>query len=175
MDVNAKANVMSITDKRVRAALQGVVERIEEVRDPLGLKAVDVERRMDRADPFEALVEAMTPVAPTTGTASQAVRNAVARREFLAEFPTLTSADVARSAGSAARNTAALATRWRKERRIIAVPWGGELRYPAFQFGHDGAPLPGIRPVLAVFRDTASDWQVAIWFATPSPSKLRFQ
>jgi hypothetical protein len=111
----------------------------------------------------------MLPVVPTTGTASQAVRNATARRAFLAELPTLTSAEVASSAGSAAKNVAALATRWRKEGRIFAVPWGGELRYPAFQFDDAGVPLPVVRSVLEVFRGIGSDWQVALWFATPSP------
>jgi len=111
--------------------------------------------------------------ARTTGTASQAVRNAAARPEFLAEFATLTSAAVARSAGSTAKNAAALATSWRKERRVFAVTWGGELRYPDFQFDDSGTPLPAIRTVLDVFKDVPSDWQVALWFATPSPHLRR--
>lgn len=170
MHMTIKTKVTLITERDVRTRLRRAVERVGEERDPLGLQAVDViDQRIDRADPFEALIEAMLPIMPATGTASQAVRNAAARREFLAEFPTLTSADVARAAGSAAKNVAALATRWRKEGRVFAVSWGGELRYPAFQFDDAGAPLPTIKPVLEVFRDAASDWQVALWFATPSP------
>jgi len=161
---------MTITGRMVRAKLRTVVERSGEERDPLGLRPVDViDREIEQTDPFEALVEAMLPVLPTTGTATQAVRNATARREFLAEFATLTSAEVARSAGSAAKNVAALATRWRKEGRIFAVPWGGELRYPAFQFDDAGAPLPVIRSVLEILQAGGSDWQVALWFATSSP------
>ena len=170
MSMTIKAQVTSITDRYVRTKLRRAVERVGEERDPLGLQPVNViDQRVDRADPFEALIEAMLPIVPTSGTASQAVRNAAARREFLAEHPTLTSADVARAAGSAAKNVAAMATRWRKEGRIFAVPWGGELRYPAFQFDDGGAPLPTVKAVLEVFQDVASDWQVALWFATPSP------
>lgn len=170
MSMTIKAHVTPITDRDVRTKLRRAVERVGEERDPLGLQpATVVGQRVDRADPFEALIEAMLPVVPTTGTASQAVRNASARREFLAEYPTFTSADVARSAGSAAKNVAALATRWRKEGRVFAVSWGGELRYPAFQFDDAGAPLPGIKAVLEILQDVASDWQVALWFATPSP------
>jgi len=170
MDMTIKAQVTPITDREVRTRLRRAVERVGEERDPLGLQPVTiVDRRVDRADPFEALIEAMLPVVPTMGTAGQAVRNAAARREFLTEFPTFTSADVARSAGSAAKNVAALATRWRKEGRVFAVSWGGELRYPAFQFDDAGAPLPGIKAAREVFQDVASDWQVALWFATPSP------
>lgn len=165
-----KAQVTSITDRDVRTRLRRTVERVGEERDPLGLQPADVvDQRVNRADPFEALIEAMLPVVPTTGTASQAVRNAAARRGFLAEVQTLTSADVARAAGSAAKNVAALATRWRKEGRVFAVSWGGELRYPAFQFDDAGAPLAGIKAILEVFQDVASDWQVALWFVTPSP------
>ncbi len=87
----------------------------------------------------------------------------------MSEHATLASGEVARSAGSAAKNAAALATRWRKERRIFAVSWGGELRYPAFQFDDSGAPLPAIKQVLKVLNAGTSAWQVALWFASPSP------
>jgi hypothetical protein len=170
MNMTTRDQITSITDRAVRTKVRRAIERVGEERDPLGLQPINVvDERVDRADPFEALIDAMLPVVPTTGTASQAVRNAAARRDFLGEFPTLTSADVARAAGSAAKNAAALATRWRKEGRVFAVSWGGELRYPAFQFDDAGAPLPSIKPVLEVFQDVASDWQVALWFATPSP------
>jgi hypothetical protein len=170
MIMTIKTQITAITDRDVRNRLRRTVERVEEERDPLGLQPEDlIGQRVDQPNPFEALIEAMLPIVPTTGTASQAVRNAAARREFLAQFPALTSAEVARAAGSAARNAAALATRWRKERRVFAVSWGGELRYPAFQFDDAGAPLPAIKAVLGVFEDAATDWQVALWFAAPSP------
>jgi len=174
MHMSSRIDITPITGRTVQTRLRRVVERSGEERDPLGLRPVTVlDDTINRTDPFEALVEAMLPVLPTTGTANQAVRNATARRAFLAEFPSLTSAEVASSAGSAAKNVAALATRWRKEGRIFAVPWGGDLRYPAFQFDDAGAPLPAIRSVLEVLRDTGSDWQVALWFATPSPYLTR--
>jgi hypothetical protein len=170
MIMTTQDNVTGITSRDVRTGLRETVERVGEERDPLGLEPADVvDDRISRDDPFEALIEAMLPVVPTTGTANQAARNATARREFLAAYPTLTSAEVAQSAGSAAKNVAALAARWRKEGRIFAVPWDGELRYPAFQFDDAGTPLPSVRSVLDVFRGAGSDWQVALWFATPSP------
>jgi len=164
-----KAIVTTITERDVRDDLRAVIERFGEERDPLGLHGPAIRPRAVPPDPVQALIEAMTPIAPTTGSASQSVRNVAARRQFLAEFPTLTSAEVARSAGSAARNVAALATRWRKERRIFGVLWAGEFRFPAFQFSAEGIPLPAIKLVLEVFAGRASDWQVALWFTTPSP------
>jgi len=147
-----------------------VAERVHEERDPLGMMDASVIRdQSDQLDPFDTLVEAMLPIVPKLGTAGQAVRNAAARREFLADFPTLVSAEVAKAAGSDAKNAAALATRWRKEHRVFAVPWGGELRYPAFQFDDAGKPLPAIKSVIDAFGVQASPWQLALWFATPSP------
>ena len=125
--------------------------------------------RSDASDPFNTLIEAMLPIVPKLGTAGQAVRNAAARRDFLATFPTLVSMEVAKAAGSDAKNAAALATRWRKEHRVFAVSWGGELRYPAFQFDDAGKPLPGIKSVVDAFGVQTSPWQLALWFATPSP------
>jgi hypothetical protein len=147
-----------------------VAERVHEERDPLGMMdASAIHERSDHPDPFDTLVEAMLPIVPKLGTAGQAVRNAAARRELLADFPTLVSTEVAKAAGSDAKNAAALATRWRKERRVFAVTWGGELRYPAFQFDDAGKPLPAIKSVVDAFGLQTSPWQLALWFATPSP------
>jgi hypothetical protein len=170
MSMSVPANITPLTRRRVRAKLRPVVERVRDERDPLGLRDPGAAaQRGNNIDPFEALVDAMQPMVPTMGTASQAVRNAAARRQFLAEVPTLTSGQVAEAAGSGARNKAALAARWRKERRVFAVPWGGELLYPAFQFDEGGTPLPVVKLVLEALGDATSDWQTAIWFSTPSP------
>lgn len=168
--MSSSTDITRITSRGVRARLRPVAERVHEERDPLGMMdASAIHERSDHSDPFDTLVEAMLPIVPKLGTAGQAVRNAAARREFLADFPTLVSTEVAKAAGSDAKNAAALATRWRKERRVFAVTWGGELRYPAFQFDDAGKPLPAIKSVVDAFGVQTSPWQLALWFATPSP------
>jgi hypothetical protein len=170
IDVSSSTDITKITSRSVRARLRPVAERVHEERDPLGtMDASVLNERSDQPDPFDALIEAMLPIVPKLGTAAQAVRNAAARREFLADFPTLVSTEVAKAAGSDAKNAAALATRWRKEHRVFAVSWGGELRYPAFQFDDAGKPLPAVKAVIDAFGVQISPWQLAIWFATPSP------
>jgi hypothetical protein len=170
MDVSSPTDITKITSRGVRARLRPVAERVHEERDPLGMMDASVIREQsDQPDPFDTLVEAMLPIVPKLGTASQAVRNAAARREFLADFPTLVSTEVAKAAGSDAKNASALATRWRKEHRVFAVTWGAELRYPAFQFDDAGKPLPAIKSVVDAFGVQTSPWQLALWFATPSP------
>jgi hypothetical protein len=157
---------MSITRSDARRAVGRALERLDEARDPL---ALDASPAHGGEDPLERLIEAMLPVPPTTGSAIQATRNATARARFIAEFPTLSSTEVARAAGSGARNAAALANRWRKEGRVIGVPWANSVRYPAFQFDDDGMPLPAVEAVVDVLEPEASPWQIGLWFASPSP------
>ena len=93
----------------------------------------------------------------------QVLRNARRRAELLREFDPLTSAEVAELRGSTASNRAAIASRWKSEKRIFSVGYQKTECFPAFQFDRDGEPLPVIRRVLeaAGHRD---GWEIALWF-----------
>jgi hypothetical protein len=155
-----------------------VIDRLEEERDPTGQLTHEItagrRKFIARETPehprFEALVESLRSKLdlPRPAGVIQALRNAELRTAFVAEVGALTAAEVAQLAGSRAKNSSALAGRWRTERRIFAVPWGGDLLYPAFQFAH-GEPRPTIARVLQAFGQRPSGWEVALWFATPSP------
>ncbi len=115
-------------------------------------------RRMERT------IEAMLPAEiPGKAAVLQARRNAEARAELLAEFGTLTSSEVADLAGSRASNRAALANRWRKEGRIFAISYHGQIYFAGFQFDAGGRPLPVVAEVLNAFGDSEG-WQTALWF-----------
>jgi len=167
-----------------------VVDELERERDPVGHTASAIRAgsrrltgqqmrpegdegsrrtRQDDRPRFEALVETFRSKLdlPRPAGVAQALRNAELRTAFLAEVGALRAAEVAQLAGSKAKNSSALAGRWRSERRVFAVPWGGDLLYPAFQF-QDGEPRPIIAHVLRSFNGGPSDWEVALWFATPS-------
>lgn len=121
----------------------------------------------------DRLVEALLPsqiAVPTPAAVLQARRNAQARSELLEEFGALRSQEVAALAGSRARNRAALANRWRAENRVMAVPVHDELVYPGFQFTAEGRPHPAVGPTLEQLRSDphTTDWQAALWFATPT-------
>lgn len=99
----------------------------------------------------------------------QARRNAKARRDFLEEFPALTSSEVADAASSRASNRASLANRWREEGKVFAIRLGDRQLYPSFQLGEDGRPLKAVamaREHLAAGK--LSDWQTALWFTSPT-------
>jgi hypothetical protein len=121
----------------------------------------------------DRLIDALMPesiAVPTPAAVLQARRNAEARSALLAEFGALRSQDVADLAESRATNRAALANRWRTENRVVAVPVGDELLYPGFQFNAEGKPKPAIGPTIDLLRSDphTTDWQMALWFVTPT-------
>jgi hypothetical protein len=91
--------------------------------------------------------------------------NARERVRFVEEFPCYTSREVAELAGHEAVNASATATRWKKARRIVGLPWKGSDLYPAFQFS-EGRPLPAIAQVIEALPDRMSAWQVAFWLTS---------
>jgi hypothetical protein len=94
----------------------------------------------------------------------QAQRNASARAELADEFGLLSSAEVADRAGSKAANAAALASRWRKEGRVLAVEVDASTRYPAFQFDAEGRPLLAVGEVVDALGSKLRGWELALWF-----------
>jgi hypothetical protein len=92
---------------------------------------------------------------------------AKAREHFLATYPTLTSSEVAELGGSRARNKSAIASRWKQEGKIFAISDQSTDRYPLFQFGQDGKPLPVMEDILRLF-EGENAWTIALWFAAAS-------
>lgn len=109
---------------------------------------------------------------PDPAILAQLYRNVQLRVAFLSEQETWTPADVARFAGSRARNVSATAARWRADGLVFAIEHEGQLRYPAFQFDLDERrPKEIVADILAVFRShEASDWEIALWFTSIQPA-----
>lgn len=123
-----------------------------------------------RGHDLASLVHELSPQLdmPTPDEVLQARRNAEARALLLREFGALTSAEVAEFVGSEARNRSSLAHRWRKEGRLLAVPYRGTLLYPGFQF-HDGDVVPRMADVLRQLSlGGLTEWETALWFAAPN-------
>ena len=91
--------------------------------------------------------------------------NLAARREYLADTPTLTSEQIHGASGLSSRNPSEPASRWKKEGKIFAVRLGRRDLYPAFQF-LDGKPHTVLRDVLAALPTEMTAWQKAFWFAS---------
>ena len=102
---------------------------------------------------------------PASVDQALAFDNLAARREYLADTPTLTSEQIHRASGLASRNASEPASRWKKEGRTFAVRLGRRDLYPAFQF-LDGKPRDVVRDVLAALPADMTAWQTAFWFAS---------
>jgi hypothetical protein len=120
----------------------------------------------------ESFIEFLMPArdVPSPAWVLQARRNAEARQRLLDEWGGLTSEDVADHAGNTASNREALASRWRKERRILGVEHHGRIFHPGFQFDPGtGRPLKAVRRVLTALAGAGIDgWQAALWFTSPT-------
>jgi len=116
-------------------------------------------------DQVTRLVEAMLPQDPTENLASEiADENAVLRRRFMNEWPSLTSKQVHEGSGSRGKNAALTASRWKRQGKVFAVPFRNVDRYPAFQFS-DGQPKPIIAKILKeIGEQKRTLWQIAFWF-----------
>lgn len=123
---------------------------------------------------FKTLITAMMPTEPevvSEAVLSQARANAAARARFLAEFPSVSSAELAELYGSTAGNRAALAGRWRALGRVFAIEAPGGLRFPLFQVDAEARPKPAIAQVVRALHDAGLEgWEVALWFAGPLAS-----
>ncbi|MBU6366697.1 MAG: hypothetical protein KJT01_10850 [Gemmatimonadetes bacterium] len=90
-----------------------------------------------------------------------------ARRHFLETVELLSSAMVGERGGSSARNASALASRWKGEGRIFAVPNGRADCFPAFQFDELGQPRPEVAAVLRAL-PPGTEWARALWWTAPN-------
>jgi len=95
-------------------------------------------------------------------------RNIEMRRAYLDAIETLSSIEIHYRTGRTGNNPSEPASRWRKEKRVFGVKAGNAFRFPAFQFGSDGKPLPNVKAVLEALPDDMNDWDIALWFDSPN-------
>jgi hypothetical protein len=91
------------------------------------------------------------------------------RQQFMRAHECWSAAEVAAESTSTAKNRAAIASRWVREKKIFALKYEGQLCYPRFQF-RDGEPVPAIAQVIREFPEHANGWDLAYFFASPNPN-----
>jgi hypothetical protein len=157
------------TVRELAGELAEVAAGLADARAALDAAARDTGQRRREAQ-LERVVDAMLPAeVPPAAAVWHAQRTAEARLALLREFGAWSAAEVADRAGSSASNRSALASAWRSADRALAVEWHGRTVYPAFQFGAHGQPRAVIARALAHLRRAGlSDWQAALWFASPT-------
>ncbi len=154
----ASAAFVVVADAEISTELRHAVER---------LAAAVGERHRLR---IEELVDALLPRidVPPPAALEQARRQAVVRLRLLRDVGAYSADEVAELAGSRAANRSALASRWRREGRIFAVPYDNREVYLGLQFDAAGRPLPGVAAVLAILAGWPP-WDIALWFVSDNP------
>src|SRR3954470_23217760 len=131
------------------------------------MKSRPSQDRPSREHVLRALLPAERLLILSPAVLEQVNGNAAAHAALAEEFGLLSSTpQVAQraKAKSLASNRAALANRWRQEQKVVAVDVDGGQRFPGFQFGGNGRPLPVIADVLATVGDRLTGWALALWF-----------
>jgi hypothetical protein len=146
-------------DKTEAAAL---IDLITAAKSVLGREHSTLQRVL------QALLPAKSYTNSSPAVLEQVQRNAEARAELADEFGLLSSTEVAKLAGSTARNRAATANRWVNQRKVFTVEADGAQRFPGFQFGDSGRPLPVIAEVLEAVGGRLTGWELALWFTSSS-------
>jgi len=145
-------------DPVINAAVAAVLERVPEV--------VHARQEALSQANIDLLVDAYLKSAPASAARYEIeMDNARERARFVEEFPCYTSREVAELAGHGAANVSATATRWKKARRIVGLPWKGSDLYPAFQF-REGRPRPIIGRLIEKLPRQMSAWQIAFWLTS---------
>ena len=75
----------------------------------------------------------------------------------------LTAEQIGELGGFSKSNLAAPANRWKQERKIFALPYQGQDRFPRYALDEAYRPLPVIETVLEAL-GAISPWRVAAWF-----------
>jgi hypothetical protein len=102
---------------------------------------------------------------PSTDATEQLRLNAEARSNFLAEFPALPAAELARLAGITWSNPAAWASRLQKEGKVFSIEYGRRQLFPTFQFDSDWQPREAVAAVLWRLADAGlQGWSIALWW-----------
>ncbi len=92
--------------------------------------------------------------------------NAKLRSEYIKKIQAYTAVEIRSfQVGTFPKNPSDPAARWKRERRIFAVPYSNGDLFPAFQFA-DGSPRVIIKKLLQRLPKEMSAWQVAFWFAS---------
>ena len=163
-----------VGEGRVLSELGRLAEALrEEPAEAIAAYLAQVRRAVERRQSAErrdaALLEALSPdELPTPARVLQLRRNADARTRLIQAFGLYTSSDLAELRQAATRNPSSVPTKWLRDGRIFAVAWGGDRRYPGFQFDPSGHPLPGLKDILASLSPLMRGWELALWFTAPN-------
>jgi|APDOM4702015191_1054821.scaffolds.fasta_scaffold62627_1 hypothetical protein len=125
-----------------------VTQRVVEARDKASARLV------------ESLLEGVTMRGPDMKLArmqANAIRSIVEKSEWL------TAHQIGELGGFSKTNFSAPANRWKNERKLFAIAYDGQDRFPRYALDENYRPLPAVEAVLRTL-GMISSWRIAAWF-----------
>jgi hypothetical protein len=125
-----------------------VTQRVVEARDKASARLV------------ESLLEGVTMRGPDMKLArmqANAIRAIVKNSEWL------TAEQIGELGSFSKTNFAAPANRWKNERKLFAIEYDGQNRFPRYALDENYRPLPAVKVVLGILGEISS-WRIAAWF-----------
>jgi hypothetical protein len=127
---------------------------------PIVAQRVVEARHRSSARLLDALLEGVTPRAPDLKLARM---EANAIQAILEHSEWLTAQQIGELGHFSKSNYAAPANRWKNERKLFAVEYDGQDRFPRYALDENYRPLPAVAAILLVL-GRISDWRIAAWF-----------
>jgi hypothetical protein len=142
------------------AQVQNEVREILANLAPIVAQRVVEARALSSARLLDALLEGVTPRAPDMKLARM---EANAIQAILEHGVWLTAQQIGELGHFSKSNFAAPANRWKNERKLFAVAYDGQDRFPRYALDENYRPLPAVAAILLVL-GSISDWRIAAWF-----------
>ncbi len=151
----------------IKVPLAGTTAQVQkEVADILAnLAPIVAQRVVERRDKasarlLDALLEGVTARGPDMKLARM---QANAIQAILEHGEWFTAQQIGELGRFSKSNFAAPANRWKNERKLFAVEYDGQDRFPRYALDENYRPLPAVEVVLQVL-GMISSWRIAAWF-----------
>ena len=125
-----------------------VTQRVVEARDKASARLV------------ESLLEGVAMRGPDMKLARM---QANAIRAIVTNCEWLTAEQIGELGGFSNTNFSAPANRWKNERKLFAIEYDGQDRFPRYALDENYRPLPTVKTVLGILGEISS-WRIAAWF-----------
>lgn len=158
---------MSMSNLNINVPLPGATTQVQkEVSEILATLAPVVAQRVVEARRksserlLDALLEGVVPRAPDIKLVRM---EANAIKAILEHCVWLTAQQIGELGRFSKSNLAAPANRWKNERKLFAVEYDGQGRFPRYALDENYRPLPAMETVLRIL-GMISNWRIAAWF-----------
>lgn len=151
---------INVSLPRATPQVQKEVSEILATLAPIVAQRVVEARHKSSERLLDALLEGVVPRAPDMKLVRM---EANAIKAILEHSVWLTAQQIGELGHFSKSNLAAPANRWKNERKLFAVEYDGQDRFPRYTLDENYRPLPAMEAILRIL-GMISNWRIAAWF-----------